>query len=396
MVTQALKEKIPAGWKKAPLKELGLFIMGQSPKGNTYNRKKEGLPLLNGAADLSSEGIIINQYTTQPTKIAKKGDILFCIRATIGNINLADREYCLGRGVAAFRVHDSVVDKSFIIQVLDSQFTRMRSLSQGGVIKGLKKDELEDFELLIPATIKEEEKIAEILATVEENMKETDKIIAACGRIKKGLLRTFFNKESYARMTIKKFDEVLVKLKRGHSLATNADGRGVRYLTSGNLLDDEVNLKEKKYLDTDKSLDNCLLKKNDILINCVNSLEKLGKVAIFEGADEPIVVGFNNFGLEFKNFVDPQYAKYFCLSDDFQKTLMSISKPAVQQVSFSGNDLLKLNFYYLDLKEQKRISSTLVSIDERIKSEKSKNKALQINKQVLMQKLLSGEIRVKV
>ena len=38
-----------------------------------------------------------------PTQLCQRGDIILCIRATIGDRNWSDREYCLGRGVAGLR-----------------------------------------------------------------------------------------------------------------------------------------------------------------------------------------------------------------------------------------------------------------------------------------------------
>jgi len=56
-------------WKEVKLFDCGTVIMGQSPPGNSYNFEGKGLPLLNGAADLRENEILVNQYTTMPTKV---------------------------------------------------------------------------------------------------------------------------------------------------------------------------------------------------------------------------------------------------------------------------------------------------------------------------------------
>ena len=88
-------------WKTGSLDDIIVLKMGLSPRGETYNEIGQGLPLVNGAADFSEENIKPKKFTTQPTRTCKKGDLLFCIRGTIGNLIYADMEYCLGRGVAA-------------------------------------------------------------------------------------------------------------------------------------------------------------------------------------------------------------------------------------------------------------------------------------------------------
>ena len=80
------------------------IVMGQSPPGETCNMAGVGLPLLNGPTEYGSHHPEPLQYTTDTRKRAKPGDILFCVRgSTTGRMNWADREYAIGRGVAAIR-----------------------------------------------------------------------------------------------------------------------------------------------------------------------------------------------------------------------------------------------------------------------------------------------------
>jgi type I restriction enzyme S subunit len=87
-----------------PLGRIAEIIMGQSPAGDTCNGVGEGLPLLNGPTEFGLHHPAPVQYTSDPRKIARPGDILFCVRgSTTGRMNWADREYAIGRGIAAIR-----------------------------------------------------------------------------------------------------------------------------------------------------------------------------------------------------------------------------------------------------------------------------------------------------
>src|SRR5574340_467387 len=80
------------------------IIMGQSPPGETCNRSGKGLPLLNGPTEFGQSKPSPVQFTTDPRKRARLGDILFCVRgSTTGRMNWADQEYAIGRGIAAIR-----------------------------------------------------------------------------------------------------------------------------------------------------------------------------------------------------------------------------------------------------------------------------------------------------
>ena len=53
----------------------------------------------------------VTRYTKAPTKVSTSQDLILCIRATLGKPVYSDKEYCLGRGVAAIRPY--IGDRSF-------------------------------------------------------------------------------------------------------------------------------------------------------------------------------------------------------------------------------------------------------------------------------------------
>jgi type I restriction enzyme S subunit len=86
------------------LRDVAEIIMGQSPAGEDCNREGLGLPLLNGPTEFGPTHPEPAQYTTDPKKRALPGDLLFCVRgSTTGRMNWADQEYAIGRGIAALR-----------------------------------------------------------------------------------------------------------------------------------------------------------------------------------------------------------------------------------------------------------------------------------------------------
>ncbi len=146
---EVLKREIPEGWDVQTLENLGNLIMGQSPKSTSYNNKKEGLPLINGAAELQKDKIEITKYTSEPTRICKKEDLIFCIRATIGNINYADKSYCLGRGVGAFRVTEKeYVEYMFL--TLRNILNMYNKILTGSIIVGITKEDLLQQNIIKP------------------------------------------------------------------------------------------------------------------------------------------------------------------------------------------------------------------------------------------------------
>ena len=142
---------IPKGWKYGTLDDIANITMGVSPKSSSYNTENIGMPLLNGASDFN--GTIINptKYTTEPKKICKKDDMVFCIRATIGNLTFTDREYCIGRGVASVTPIDTIY-REFIYFNINTSIKSLISKASGSVFLNLTKDNINKMDVVIPTS----------------------------------------------------------------------------------------------------------------------------------------------------------------------------------------------------------------------------------------------------
>ena len=84
-------------WEVKQLGEFSEIIMGQSPSSTHYNNIGEGLPLIQGNADISGRQTIRRVFTTEVTKRGHAGDILMSVRAPVGEICRTDFEVCLAR-----------------------------------------------------------------------------------------------------------------------------------------------------------------------------------------------------------------------------------------------------------------------------------------------------------
>jgi len=146
----------------AQLSEVAEIIMGQAPPGDTYNKDKIGHPLIAGAGDFGADTPQPKRHTTAAGKISSKGDIVMCIRATIGDLNWSDDEYCLGRGVAALRVDKTIVDSKYLWWVLDFNKKTLMNLGRGATFKQINRGDIKNFEIPLPP-MAEQKRIAGIL-----------------------------------------------------------------------------------------------------------------------------------------------------------------------------------------------------------------------------------------
>lgn len=137
---------IPKGWEVTHIYDISQVTMGVSPSSKTYNEDNIGLPLLNGAADFEGKLIKPSKFTSEPKKICKKDDMVFGVRATIGNIVFADKEYALGRGVASVEPNNKVF-REFIYYRLDNSMENLINNASGSVFLNLKKADITDLKV---------------------------------------------------------------------------------------------------------------------------------------------------------------------------------------------------------------------------------------------------------
>ena len=145
-----------------PLADVCEITMGQAPVGSSYNVSGEGYPLLAGAGDFGDTTPEPKKYTVKPTRISKPNDLILCIRATIGDLNWSDAEYCLGRGVAGLRPKLNKLDKNYLWHFIHANKGQLQARGTGSTFKQVSRSHIEEWVIPLPP-LKEQKRIAAIL-----------------------------------------------------------------------------------------------------------------------------------------------------------------------------------------------------------------------------------------
>jgi len=144
-----LKREIPVGWKLGELKDIANIKMGQSPPGESYNDKSEGIIFYQGCTDFGNRFPTVRKYTTQPTRFAKEDDILLSVRAPVGTLNIAKEDCCIGRGLAALDSKDNCIAYLFGVMVNLKQIFDRRNVD-GTTFGSITKDDLFSLKVIRP------------------------------------------------------------------------------------------------------------------------------------------------------------------------------------------------------------------------------------------------------
>jgi type I restriction enzyme S subunit len=104
----------------------------------------------------------------------------------VGAINVAHQELCIGRGLAAIRFPDNV--SRFGYHALASAARSLRRVAQGTTFEAVGGAELRA--LLIPGvSASVADRIADILDTVDDAIRQTERVIAKLEQVKSGMLQ---------------------------------------------------------------------------------------------------------------------------------------------------------------------------------------------------------------
>lgn len=175
---------------------------------------------------------------------------------------------------------------------------------------------------------------------------------------------------------------------------------GLPVIRSNNLVNNKLDVSDIKYWhlkdDQGVNLENYLLKEGDLLVNFINSLAQIGKVALFENTlNRNTIFTTNLMRLSFKRNVNTKYISCFFQTNEYIKHIQAITKPAVNQASFTTKEFKTLIIPFPSIVEQTKIANFLTAVDEKISQLTQKSDLLAQYKNGVMQQIFSQELRFK-
>lgn len=154
-------------FKKVKLKEIADIKMGQSPSGSSYNNNKDGMPFLQGNKTFGRIFPTIDTWTTQPKKIGKNKTVLMSVRAPVGEVNIANQDICIGRGLCSISMKNN--NNLYLYYLLKNSMKQIQVRSTGTVFDAINRKELEDIEI-IDFDIEQQNKITTILSKIDKKI----------------------------------------------------------------------------------------------------------------------------------------------------------------------------------------------------------------------------------
>ncbi|MDM5257063.1 restriction endonuclease subunit S [Bacillus toyonensis] len=400
----------PEGWSLSKIEDICQVKGRVGWKGYTKEDLMESGPLTLGAMHIDSnnkldltEPVFLSKekFEESPEIMVNKGDIIMAQRGSLGKVALIDK------GIGEATINPSMVllkgikiNSKYLYYALCSDNIQQTILSETSQtsIPMISQKQINNFLIPVPP-LPEQEKISDVLSSVEEAIEKTQEIIEQADEVKKGLMKQLLTKgigntrfketelgiipEEWDISTFsflcdlrsEKFNPKIDKNMTYIGLEHIEQGTG-KVLGSGN--------------SKDTSSIKAVFKKGDVLFGKLRPYLKKYWLADFDGVCVTEIlplVARENMLPEFL-FLLLQQAEFI---DYVSQRSFGTKMPRT-----SWDEIKGYPCFVPPIEEQKRIVKVVSVFEKKIDLERGALKYLSEIKKGLMQSLLTGKIRVKV
>ena len=372
---------IPQDWKITTLKEISKVVRGSSPRpaGSPLYFNGNYLPWITVADITGSSNICLYETKSclteegaKHTRILKPNTVLLANSgATLGVPKILKITAGANDGIAAFLGLKEVTDL-YLYYWLQKRTRYLREQVAPGVGQpNLNTELIGSLKILLP-TLTEQQKISEILSAWDTAIEKTKQLIEKQQRVVKGLMKVLLTGEK----RLEGFHGDWETYKIGQLLKFGS-GKDYKHLSKGTV---------PVY-----GTGGVMTYVDDYMYEGISvGIGRKGTI------DKPILLKNKFWTVDtlfythsYKNCI-PEYIYYLFLTINWKKYNEASGVP-----SLSKNTLEKIKIRIPPVQEQEELVVILNKMDEGIELLEQKLASLQKQKKGLMQKLLTGEVRVK-
>ena len=420
---------IPTNWNIQKLEELANVTGGKRlPKGSSLSEINNGHPYIR-VSDMNDKGIQLDSMLYVPDDVVEqisryrvdKDDLYISVAGTLGLVGKVPDELN-GANLTenADRISNIRCNTDFLLYCLKSDFIKkiINSEMTTNAQPKLALTRIKQFPIPVPP-LKEQQKIAEILSSVDAAIEKTEQVIAKTEEVKKGLMQQLLTKGiGHTEFKQTEIGEIpveweLIKIQKlldlgildsiqdgnhgeKHPKSSDYCDEGIPFIMANDLINGDIDFAKCKKIP--KSIaDNLRIgfsRENDILLT---HKATIGKVAIVPNIKDYVMLTpqVTYYRIKKQENLIPSFLKYYFESSKFQKELEVMSKQSTR--SYIGiTNQKKLSILLPSIEEQTSIVEILDTIVLKQKKEENKLQQLKIIKNGLMQQLLTGQVRIKI
>ncbi|CAC9630226.1 Type I restriction-modification system, specificity subunit S [uncultured Gammaproteobacteria bacterium] len=390
---------IPDDWEVVRLGKIGNFIGGGTPSTKIKEYWNGSIPWVS-SSDLTEENIYQihkHRFITDSaigksaTKKVPKNSVLIVSRVGVGKVAINKDIICTSQDFQSLIPGNN--NCIFLAYLIKDKAKLLASYNQGTSIKGFVSSDLKNLQIPLPPK-QEQQKIADILTTWDNAINQQTTLIEKKQQLKKGLMQQLLT----AKTRFSEFSDDWKKSKLNDCgeviTGTTPSTKIIKYYANGiypwvtptDIADYKNIYNSKKSLTEAGVQKGRFIKKDSLLITCIASIGKNAILRIDGSCNQQInaITVNKKFNVDFLYYLI-EFKKNILISYAGQGGMMVLNK----------NDFSNLIFLFPQLQEQQKIAQALTLANDEITKLQTESTLLKSQKKGLMQKLLTGKVRVK-
>ncbi|MFV7500183.1 restriction endonuclease subunit S [Acinetobacter pittii] len=379
----------PKNWDIEPLKNSINLINGRAYALHEW--ESSGIPVIR-LQNLtgSSENYYYSNLNLPEKNYCYSGDLLYMWSATFG-------PYIWSGEKAIFHYHiwklgiSSRNDKDYIYHLLNNISENLKkTASNGGTMLHITKGFMDELLLPLPP-FDEQQKIAQALTDADNYISALEKLIEKKKQLKEASLISIFDFNN-AEWEVKPLSDLCTYLNDGTHYTPKYTQEGIPFYSVENVTNNEFS--DVKYISKEEHetlIRRCKPENGDILMT------RIGSVGVTKLIDWDINASIY-VSLALLKFKNREFSKYFYaysktpkfLQDTLSRSLINATPQKINM-----NEIGDIPVYFPKCQnEQVRIANIILNLEKEIEVLNIKLSKAKFLKQGMMQKLLTGEIRL--
>ncbi|ELH9003836.1 restriction endonuclease subunit S, partial [Campylobacter jejuni] len=325
---------------------------------------------------------------TEYKKIAKKGEILFSVRAPVGDINFANNDICIGRGLCSMNAKNG--ENEFLYYLLHNLRSVIINNESGSVFGSVNKNDLQTIEILLPL-LEEQRQIATILSSIDDKIELLHEQNKTLEEFAQTLFLNWFKDREF-NSTVSDF----ISMQNGFAFKSKDF---IDYGNNGVIKIKNISNGIVDIVNTDKISQNTINEVNnkfninsgDILFAMTGA--EIGKMGIVPSTNKKLWLN-QRVGMVKERFLGARFLAYIHLTSEFGYDYVINSATGSAQENISATDIENCPFVKLTSEEIVSYSKQLNDFFEKIIFNLGEIQTLENMRDILIPKLLNGEIKI--
>ncbi|MEL4424852.1 restriction endonuclease subunit S [Shewanella indica] len=423
-----LTTSVPKGWK---IMSIGDFTLEHKQGYYTKQQYENEGVLLARITDLgnpqvnfcSMPKLQVSEKDYQAFKVSK-GDFLFARSGAIGRYGIISHEppkTIFASYLIRFRFSEQV-NSYYVGQVYESELTQaqIKAISQGNANININAENIKKLKILVPP-IREQQKIAEVLSTVDKKIDLIDQKITETEKLKTGLMQKLFsegvgvqdengNWQPHTEFQASPFGKIPKcwsvetlgehTIKVGSGVTPKGGSKayvdtGIPLIRSQNVLFGKFKLDDVAFITEQQheKMKGSQLQPKDVLLNITGA--SIGRCAVLPADFEEGNVNQHVCIIRMSQAITPEFCGWFLNSNLGQKQIWNLQAGGNRE-GLNFQQIRSFRIPVLTVEEQCSIVEILSTVSDKLNLLEQQKVETQKLKKGLMQKLLTGEWRVPV